>query len=95
MSRRVMDAVWIIVGEDGRSALLGRCAPPDDDVARAEAALVAAGEAGWLALCRGDRWGRRPVTLECARGLGAPKSSFADAARAFERVRRERLAALA
>lgn len=81
---RDQKTTWIVLGTDGRHASIGRAREPDEeDLAQVSAALVAAGEHGWLAVLYGDYYGRRGVRLEVMRPLtpGAPTDpSFAVAA---------------
>jgi hypothetical protein len=80
---------WLVLGEDGRHAWLGRHSDPSpEEVAAAEAALVGRGLAGWLAVAQGDYWRRRSrlVLLE-VQPLGTPVVAFAVAASAFEALR--------
>jgi hypothetical protein len=80
---------WLVVGEDGRHAWLGRHSDPSpQEIAAVEASLSAQGLAGWLATAGGDYWRRRSrlVLLE-VRPLGTPVVAFADAVLAFEAMR--------
>jgi hypothetical protein len=98
MTHNTMDRAgeqrWLVLGEDGRHVWLGRCTDPTPEkIAKAQAALVAQGLAGWLAVMEGDYWRRRTrlVLLE-VQPLGAPALAFTDAARAFEARRATALA---
>jgi hypothetical protein len=88
---------WIALGTDGRHVSLGRAGDPSpQEIAAAEAALMAQGHAGWLAVTSGDYWSRRArLDVLEVRRLGAPAKTFAEAAAAFEQKRRERLAEIA
>jgi hypothetical protein len=84
---------WIVLGEDGRHATLGRHTDPTEaEIAAAEQALVAQGLHGWLAVADGDYWAKRAtVSLLMVRTLGAPQAAFDSAAAAFEILRRRAL----
>jgi len=74
---------WIVLGEDGRFSTLGRNSDPTQkELADVQAALIAQGLAGWLAVMQGNPYlGTTPSIME-VRPLGQPGTEFADAARA-------------
>jgi hypothetical protein len=75
---RDQQTTWIVLGTDGRHVSIGRHRKPDeDDLARASAALVAAGQDGWLAVLYGDYYGTRAVRIDVLRPLtpGTPTDS--------------------
>jgi hypothetical protein len=83
---------WIILGEDGRHITVGRHSDPSsEELAQAEAGLVAQGLAGWLAIMKGGYYQRRKPALMMVRPLCSPQRPFAEAVEAFEVVRRAAL----
>jgi hypothetical protein len=68
---------WIVLAEDGRYVTLGReTDPSDEEIGAAEAALVAQGIAGWLAVMEGNpHIGRLPRLMQ-VRALGKPSGAF-------------------
>lgn len=79
---------WIVLCTDGRHSTLGRHTDPsDDEVARAEANLVAGGLSGWLAVMKGEFYGRAKPELMMVRPLGLPGRQFGEAAAEFESAR--------
>jgi hypothetical protein len=88
---------WIALGTDGRHVSLGRNSDPSpEEIEAAEAALMAQGHGGWLAVTSGVYWSRRArLDVLEVRHLGAPAETFAEAAAAFQQRRRERLAEIA
>jgi hypothetical protein len=96
-SRQEAERRWIVLGTDGRHVSLGRNGDPSpEEIEAAEAALLAQGHGGWLAVTNGAYWSRR-ARLEVleVRRLGAPACSFVEATAAFQRRRHERLAEIA
>jgi hypothetical protein len=96
-ARQEAERRWIVLGSDGRHVSLGRDSDPSpEEIEAAEAALLAQGHGGWLAVTSGAYWSRcaRLEVLE-VRLLGAPAATFAEAAAAFQRRRHERLAEIA
>ena len=85
---------WIVLGEDGRHATLGRAsAPTADELAAAEAALVAQALSGWLAVMGGEYWRRRArLSLFEVQPMASPASAFSKAVAAFEARRAASLA---
>jgi hypothetical protein len=86
----VKETRWIVLCTDGRHTTLGRHRDPDeDDIARAGAALAAAGLAGWLAVMKGGYYmGARPELLMVRPLVGDP-AGWEGAASAFEAIRQE------
>ena len=96
-ARQEAERRWIVLGTDGRHVSLGRNTDPSpEEIEAAEAALLAQGHGGWLAVVGGEYWSRR-ARLEVleVRRLGAPAETFAEAAAAFQQRRHERLAEIA
>lgn len=84
-----LETRWIVLGTDGRHLSLGRHSDPSTaEIEKAEAALVAQGLAGWLALLKGDYYVRRRPSLMMVRTLGEPNQPFAEAVEKFENLRR-------
>jgi hypothetical protein len=80
---------WIVLGTDGRHVTLGRHTDPtEDEIEAAEAALKAAGQAGWLAVMRGRYYSRRSLELVMVRPLGVPGEVWNTATQAFEAARK-------
>ena len=64
---------WVVIAEDGRHATLGRHTDPsEEEIKAAEAALVAAGTGGWLAVTEGVYYSRDAMTVLQVRTLGTP-----------------------
>jgi hypothetical protein len=85
----VTETRWIVLATDGRHVTLGRHSDPtEEQIQAAESGLKAAGEAGWLAVMKGQYHSRRPVELLMVRPLGAPAETWEAAIGAFEVVRR-------
>lgn len=83
-----LESRWIILGADGRSVTLGRHTDPsEDEITAAERALVASGQAGWLAVLRGTYYSRRSVELLMVRPLGEPEETWDVAVSAFKVIR--------
>ena len=80
---------WIVLGTDGRHVTLGRhSGPAEEEIQAAERALAARGQAGWLAVLKGDYWCRRAkMSVMAVRPLADPTSSFEEAVAAFEASR--------
>lgn len=80
---------WIVLGMDGRHVTLGRYSDPaEEEIEAAERALVAQGQAGWLAVLEGNYWHRRAkMSVMAVRPLADPTSSFEEAVTAFEASR--------
>jgi hypothetical protein len=96
-ARQEAERRWIVLGTDGRHVSLGRNSDlSPEEIEAAEAALLAQGHGGWLAVTSGEYWSRR-ARLEVleVRRLGAPAETFAEAAEAFEQRRHARLAEIA
>ena len=96
-ARQEAERRWIVLGTDGRHVSLGRNSDPSPkEIEAAEAALLAQGPGGWLAVTSGEYWSRRArLDVLEVRHLGAPAETFAEAAAAFQRRRHERLAEIA
>jgi hypothetical protein len=82
-TERSQERRWIALGEDGRYVTLGRASDPtEEEIANVEAALIAQGLAGWLAIMQGNPYvGALPRLME-VRQLGEPKRAFDEAAAA-------------
>lgn len=96
-ARQEAERRWIVLGTDGRHVSLGRNSDlSPEEIEAAEAALLAQGHGGWLAVTSGAYWSRR-ARLEVleVRRFGAPAATFADATAAFQERRWERLAEIA
>lgn len=91
MSRSVSDEVrWIVLSQDGRHVTLGRHSDPSpDELKRAEDALIAAGEHGWLAVLRGAYYSQAVPSLLMVKTMGIPNEPWDKAVEAFERRRLE------
>ena len=75
---------WLLLAEEGSHSWLGRNTDPDEeDLDRAEAALIGAGVGGWVAVSEGDYWGRGAMTLLQVRELNNPRTAFEVAVQAF------------
>lgn len=84
---------WIVLTEDGRHVTMGRHSDPSpDEIAQAEAGLVAQGLAGWLAVMEGAYYARREPSLMMVRPLCNPERPFAEAVGAFQAAREASLA---
>lgn len=94
MADRRAERRWIILGQDGRHVSIGRSSDPSEqEIAGAAAALVATGNAGWLAVLEGDYWAARgPVRLVQVRPLNGGTGGWDDAVVAFNRRRAEAIA---
>ena len=68
---------------------MGRAsAPTPDEIAAVEAALVAQGLSGWLALMGGQYWRHRArLSVQSVQPMAAPASTFSEAVAAFEALR--------
>ena len=72
---------WVVVGEDGRYATVGRASDPTQtEILEAEKALVAQGLSGWLAVMQGNPYVRAVPRLMEVRALGEPTAPFEKAA---------------
>jgi hypothetical protein len=80
---RMTDPRYIIVGEDGHFAILGRCVPTIHCVAAATCALQAVGKSGWIARASDSLLGSKPVDVVEVEALGPPGVSFLDAVEAL------------
>lgn len=86
---------WLVLGEDGRHAWLGRATDPSEqEILEAEAGLVRQGLSGWLAVSEGVYYSADTMTVLEVRTLGNPASPFADAAQRFHDRRTETLRGL-
>lgn len=82
------DRRWVVLGEDGRFVTLGLATDPSqEEIARAEASLLAQGLTGWLAVMSGSPYARKEPALLMVRPLAAPKGSFDAAVKAFRASR--------
>jgi hypothetical protein len=91
MNQSNLEIRWIVLGTNGKHVTVGRDTDPtEEEVAVAEAALVARGLAGWLALMKANYYSRHKPSLSMIRALGNPTTTFDEAARAFF-VEREKL----
>lgn len=91
MDEANLEIRWIVLGTNGKHVTIGRDTDPTkEEVAVAEAALVAGGLSGWLALMKANYYSRHKPSLSMIRALGNPSSTFDEAARAFL-VEREKL----
>jgi hypothetical protein len=96
-ARQEAERRWIVLGTDGRHVSIGRDSDPSpEEIEAAEAALLAQGHGGWLAVTSGAYWSRR-TRLEVmeVRRLGTPAETFAEAAAALQQRRHARLAEIA
>lgn len=85
MGKGAKEVRWIALCTDGRHVTLGRHTDPtEEEIAQAEAKLVAGGLSGWLTVMKGDYYGREKPELMMVRPLGSPGCGFADAATDFE-----------
>ncbi|WP_043838362.1 hypothetical protein [Muricoccus aerilatus] len=84
----------ILLGSDGRHALLGRHAEPDAaELANVATALRAKGLGGWVVRMTGDYWHqRRPVRLQVIKEATPSAVPFVQAAAAFQAIRSGALA---
>ncbi|MFO0198689.1 MAG: hypothetical protein ACK530_08780 [Alphaproteobacteria bacterium] len=96
-ARQEAERRWIVLGTDGRHVSIGRDSDPSpEEIEAAEAALLAQGHGGWLAVTSGEYWSRRArLDVLEVRRLGAPATAFAEAAEAFQQRRHARLAEIA
>jgi hypothetical protein len=80
-TQRDRERRWVVLGEDGRYATLGRASDPSEaELREVEANLAAAGLGGWLAVMEGNpHVGPVPRLMEVRR-LGVPARDFAAAA---------------
>ena len=84
---------WIVLGEDGRHVTIGRQSDPSpDEIAQAQASLLAQGLAGWLAVMEGNYYQRLKPSLMMVRPLCNPRRPFAEAAVSFQAARKASLA---
>ena len=86
---------WIILGEDGRHATVGRHTDPtDDELVKAAEALRASGQGGWLAITEGHYYRpRERVSVMMVRELAPTRATWEAAVDAFLAVRRQATAA--
>lgn len=96
LDRTATETRWIVLGTDGRHVSVGRHTDPTpEEIVGMEAGLVASGQAGWLAVMKGDYYrDRKGPELLMVRSLGGPERPWADAVAAFEEARRSTLAAI-
>lgn len=88
----MVESRWILLGQDGRHVSLGRHSDPSEaELAQAETALAASGQAGWLAVMRGDYYARRgrPELLMVKPLCGAAPTEWEAAVECFEGIRRD------
>lgn len=79
---------WVVLGTDGLYVTLGRATDPtEDEIQRAETALLARGAPSWLAIMSRSPYGKRASDLMVIRPLVQPQTAFDDAAAAFCRAR--------
>lgn len=89
---RIQERRWLLLAEEGSHSWLGRNTDPgEEDLSRAEAALIGAGVGGWVAVSEGDYWGIGRMTLLQVREINGPKVSFETAVEAFLTRRRRAL----
>lgn len=74
------DRRWVVIADDGRTATLGRARDlSDEEIARVEDQLRAAGIGGWLAVQSHSVHRAPPPTYICVRRLGPRGTSFEEA----------------
>ncbi len=77
------DRRWVLVGEDGRYATLGRAVDPTEGELRAvERQLIAQGIGGWLAVMSASPYGSVMPSLMMVRPLASPSRPWDAAERA-------------
>jgi len=75
---------WIILGDDGRHATVGRHSDPtEEELARASDALRANGQGGWLAVTEGRYHSRDTLSVMMVRELAPARVSWPTAVAAF------------
>lgn len=78
------DPRWIMLLESGEYSIVGRHREPDpDDIARFEAALGRAGQAGWLAVMDRSEHAAGTPEILMVRPLRAPTTPFGEAVVTF------------
>ena len=74
------DPRWILLIENGAYVTIGRHREPEeDDIARAEQALVGTGLAGWVAVMSQSAYAAGGPEVIEVRPLAGPKSAFSEA----------------
>ena len=87
-STPVKEKRWIVLGEDGRHATLGRHSDPtDEEISRAAESLRAAGLGGWLAVTEGSYYARGKVSVLQVRELVRSSVLWPEAVTAFQAAR--------
>jgi hypothetical protein len=79
---------WVAICEDGRHVTLGRHTDPSEDEIKAtEAALLALGQGGWLAVTEGTYYSRDTMSVLQVRMLGKPAVTWDEVKAAFLSLR--------
>jgi hypothetical protein len=88
-SRNDRTRMWIILGSDGRSVIVGRHSDPTaEELTRAGEALAAQGLSGWLAVQEGRYYARRAkINLMKVRTLTAREGDWETAVHAYRDLR--------
>lgn len=84
---------WIVLGDDGRHATLGRHSDPsEEEITQAGDALRAVGQGGWLAVTEGVYYSRGPLSVMMVREIAEPRQPWESAVAAFHSKRAQTLA---
>ena len=83
---------WIILGDDGRHATIGRHSDPsEEELIRATDALQANSQGGWLAVAEGRYYSGEKISVLMVRELAPPRVSWDEALAAFQTARGEEI----
>lgn len=79
---------WIVLGDDGRHATLGRHTDPlSEAIDRAGAMLRAAGQGGWLAVTEGQYYGPGSLSVLMVREIAPVRRPWKEVVALFHQAR--------